>query len=171
MTQAVLQPVLQTIIQPPPHLNANTMNITFNLRLSRLALAVALAAAGALPGAPALAHGPSTGSDLSAASMLPIAVSVMAPVALISAGAALTVVAVEGASAGTVWVLERASDGVRASVTLSAEAARGLSVAVGTVVVVSAVTAGWVLSAAGQAVAFIPNELGKALLHNERITR
>jgi hypothetical protein len=28
-----------------------------------------------------------------------------------------------------------------------------------------------VLSAAGQALAFIPNELGRALLHNERITR
>jgi hypothetical protein len=32
-------------------------------------------------------------------------------------------------------------------------------------------TAGWVLSAAGQAVAFIPNEIGKALLYNERVTR
>ena len=161
----------QPMIQRTTHLKANPMNVTFYRQFFRLALAVAMAATLALPGAPAHAQGSTTVSDLSAASMLPIAVSVMAPVALISAGAALTVVAVEGASVGTVWVLERVSDGVRASVTLSAEAARGLSVAVGTVVVVSAVTAGWVLSAAGQAVAFIPNELGKALLHNERITR
>ena len=27
------------------------------------------------------------------------------------------------------------------------------------------------LSAAGRAIAFIPNEIGKALLHNERVTR
>ena len=165
----------QPMIQRTTHLKANPMNATFNPQFFRLALALAMAATLALTGAPARAQGSTPVSDLSAASMLPVAVSVMAPVALISAGAALTVVAVEGASVGvstgTVWVLERASDGVRASVTLSAEAARGLSVAVGTVVVVSAVTAGWVLSAAGQAVAFIPNELGKALLHNERITR
>ena len=169
----------QPMIQRTTHLKANPMNATFNPQFFRLALALAMAATLALTGAPARAQGSTPVSDLSAASMLPVAVSVMAPVALISAGAALTVVAVEGASvgasvgasAGTVWVLERVSDGVRANVTLSAEAARGLSVAVGTVVVVSAVTAGWVLSAAGQAVAFIPNELGKALLHNERITR
>jgi hypothetical protein len=37
-------------------------------------------------------------------------------------------------------------------------------------VVVTALSAGWVLSAAGQAIAFIPNEIGRALLHNERIT-
>ena len=151
------------------------MNATFKPQFFRLALAVAMAATLALTGAAAHAQGSTTVSDLSAASMLPVAVSVTASVALISAGAALTVVAVEGASVGvstgTVWVLERVSDGVRGSVTLSAEAARGLSVAVGTVVVVSAVTAGWVLSAAGQAVAFIPNELGKALLHNEKVTK
>jgi len=28
-----------------------------------------------------------------------------------------------------------------------------------------------VLSAAGKAIAFIPNEIGKALLYNERVTR
>ena len=38
-------------------------------------------------------------------------------------------------------------------------------------VVAVASTAGWVLSAAGKAIAFIPNEMGRALLHNERVTR
>jgi hypothetical protein len=102
--------------------------------------------------------------------MLPVAVSVAAPVALLASGAALTVVAVEAASDGTVWVLERASDGARASVTLGAHAAGGLSVAAGTVVLCTAMSTGWVLSAAGRAIAYIPNELGRALLHNERIT-
>ena len=120
---------------------------------------------------PALAHGPSSGSELSALSMLPIAVSVAAPVSLLSAGAALTVVAVEASATGTVWVLERASDGVRGSVMLSADVARGASLLVGSAVLVTAVSAGWMLSAAGKVIAFVPNQLGRALLHHERVTR
>ena len=110
-------------------------------------------------------------SEASALSALPIAVSVAAPVMLLSAGAALTVVAVQASVVGTVWVLERASDGARATLKLSAQAARGLSVAAGTVVVVTAVSTGWVLSTASEAIAFIPNEIGAALLYNERVTR
>jgi hypothetical protein len=34
-----------------------------------------------------------------------------------------------------------------------------------------ACSTGWVLSTAGRAIAFIPNEIGKALLYNERVTR
>jgi hypothetical protein len=112
------------------------------------------------------AHHP-TASDASAPSLLPVAVSVAAPVAVLSAGAALTVVAVEASANGTVWVLERASDGARASVHLSGHALAG----VGTVLVSTALATGWILSAAGEAVAFIPNELGAALLYNERISR
>ena len=110
-------------------------------------------------------------SEMSALSMLPVAISVAAPVGLLSAGAVFTVVAVEAASAGTVWVLERASDGARASVTLSAAAVGGVSLLAGTAVVVTVFSAGHVLSAAGKAIAFIPNEVGKALLYNERVTR
>ena len=46
-----------------------------------------------------------------------------------------------------------------------------MSVAAGTAVVVTAFSAGWVLSAAGKAIAYIPNEIGAALLYNERVTR
>lgn len=120
--------------------------------------------------APAHAHPPNA-SDASALSMLPVAVSVAAPAMVLSAGAMLTVVAVEATSVGTVWVLERASDGARMSVTLSGQAAQGLSVAAGTAVVVTAFSTGWVLSAAGKAIAYIPNEVGRALLYNERVTR
>ena len=110
-------------------------------------------------------------SELSAISMLPVAVSVAAPALLISGGAVLTVVAVEASAEGTVWILERASDGARASITLSAMAAGGLSVAAGTAITVSAFSAGWVLSAAGKALAYIPNAIGEALLYNERVSR
>jgi hypothetical protein len=137
------------------------------MTMKKLLLAAALSAA--LITQPALAHGGA--SEASALSMLPIAVSVAAPVALLSGGAMLTVVAVQASAEGTVWILERASDGARASVTLSAQAAGGVSVVAGTVVLATAISTGWVLSAAGKAIAFIPNEVGKALLHNERVTR
>ena len=119
----------------------------------------------------ATAQAHTTLSDASLLSTLPIAVSVAAPVMLLSAGAMLTVVAVEATSAGTVWVLERASDGARASVQLSGQAIGAMSLAAGSAVLVTAMSTGWLISAAGHALAFIPNHLGAALLHNERITR
>ena len=137
----------------------------FPTRFKRAALAVVFA------GCTLSAHAQSALSEASALSMLPVAVSVAAPVMILSAGAALTVVAVEATSAGTVWLLERASDGARASVRLAAGAAEGLSVAAGTAVVVTAISTGWVLSAASQAIAFVPNEIGAALLYNKRVTR
>jgi len=137
--------------------------------MKRWILVAALAALGLRP---ALAHdGP---SQASAMSLVPVAISVAAPVALFSAGAvAFTVVAVEvaeGASGATVWVLERTSDGARASLRLSSQAAGAVSVAAGTAVVATTFSAGVVLSAAGKAIAFIPNQIGQALLYNERIT-
>ncbi len=139
--------------------------ITFSI--SRFASAALVVAALASPAARAHDSGPSEASALSA---LPIAVSVAAPVALLSAGAALTVLSVEAAADGTVWVLERASDGARASVRLGAQGAGALSVAAGTLVTVTVISTGWVLSTASAAIAFIPNRIGAALLYNERIT-
>ena len=59
------------------------------------------------------AHAHSEASELSALSLLPAAVSVAAPSMLIAGGAVLTVVSVQASATGTVWVLERASDGAR----------------------------------------------------------
>ena len=121
----------------------------------------------------AQAHQPS--ADLSAASGLslsvPVAISVAAPSAVLVSGAVFTVVAVQVLAEGTVWVLERASDGVRFSVRFGAELAGASIVASGAVVVATVVAAGCVLSVAGEAIAFIPSEIGRALIHDERITR
>ena len=83
----------------------------------------------------------------------------------------MVVTSVSVTVAGTVWVIERVSDGAKAVVTLSATGAKALSVAAGTVVVVTAVSTGWVLSTASTAIAFIPNEIGASLLYNEKVTR
>ena len=110
-------------------------------------------------------------SELSALSLLPVAVSVAAPSMLIVGGAMLTVVSVQASAAGTVWLLERASDGARATLHFCGHVAQGAALSVGGAVTVTALASGHVLSAAGQAIAFIPNELGRALIYNERITR
>jgi hypothetical protein len=97
--------------------------------------------------------------------------SVAAPVILSVAGAVLVVKVVEVTARGTVYVLERASDGARVSIEIVAQGVKHTALSAGTAVTVSVIGTGIVLSALGEAIAFIPNELGRALLHNERITR
>ena len=92
------------------------------------------------------------------------------PVAFSVVGASLVIKAVEVTASGTVYLLERASDGAQASVRVAGQVASGVMMGVGTVVAVSAIGTGLLLSRAGEVLAFIPNELGRALLHNERIT-
>ena len=120
-----------------------------------------------------------------AASMLPLASvvasaevsgaaagSVLAvPVALSTAGAVLVVKGVQASANGTVYLLERASDGARASVEVSGRAASAAGRAIGTTVTLSVIATGVLLSTAAEVIAFIPNEAGRALLHNERISR
>jgi hypothetical protein len=153
-------PAFQLCFQEQP------MKITFIQKtLRHTAVAMLLAATMGQ----ASAH--SNAADLSVLSGLPVVISVAAPLMVLSAGATLTVVAVQASATGTTWILERASDGVRSSLTLSAQAAGGLSVVAGTAVLVTAVSTGWVLSAASRVIAFVPNEVGAALLHNEKVTR
>ena len=96
------------------------------------------------------------------------------PFALSVAGATLVVKAVEVTARGTVYLLERASDGAQASVEVVGRAASGLAagvvIGVGTVVSVSVIGTGVLISTAAQVLAFIPNELGRALLYNQRLT-
>ncbi|MGF6350485.1 hypothetical protein [Variovorax sp. W2I14] len=95
---------------------------------------------------------------------------VAVPTALSVGGSTLAVVAVEASADGTVYVLERASDGARASVKVMGRAANGAAASVGTAVLVSVIGSGVVLSAAGEVLAFVPNAIGRALLHNERLS-
>jgi hypothetical protein len=147
------------------------------LKVSHYVLAglVALATAGtATPG-----WAQSDVSAASAASMMPLASVVGAsagavvaiPAAFSMAGAVLVVKSVELSAKGTVYVLERVSDGAKASVEVSGKIATGLSTAAGTVVSVAIISTGVVLSVAGTVIAFVPNEIGRALLHNERVTQ
>ncbi|MCK6404207.1 MAG: hypothetical protein L6Q74_20245 [Sphaerotilus natans subsp. sulfidivorans] len=131
--------------------------------------------AAALAVAPMATHAHRDGSEASVLSALslgvPLAISAAPAAALLSAGATLTVASVQVAAAGTVWVLTQASTGASVVLTLSAAGAEAVSVTAGTAVVVTALSAGWILSAAGKALCFVPNEIGLSLIHNERMTR
>jgi hypothetical protein len=110
-------------------------------------------------------------SEASVLSALPVALSVSAPLMVAAGASVMTVVAIDVVADGTVWVLQRASDGVRISVKWTGLSVGMASVAVGTAITVTAVSAGWVLSTAGEVLALIPNTLGKALLHHERVLK
>ena len=144
-------------------LNRSPEPFAIALRRGAIAVAASLALVGH-------AGAQSTMSEASALSALPIAVSVAAPVILLSAGATLVVVAVEATATGTVWVLERASDGARASIKVAGRVAQSSANAVGASVLVTVIGSGVVLSAAGEVLAFVPNAIGRALLHNERLS-
>lgn len=126
----------------------------------------------------AQAHGDPSGA-LSALSVLPVASVVVTastaagavlalPVASLVTGTVLVVKLVEVTARGTVYVLERASDGARLSIELTGRGLEGVSLGVGTAVTVSVIGTGTLLSVAGEVIAFIPNALGRALLHDER---
>jgi len=91
------------------------------------------------------------------------------PVALAVSGAVLVVKVVEVSAVGTLYVLERASDGAQASIQLMGQATASAAHGVGTLVSCTVIGAGVILSVAGEVLAFIPNELGNALLYNERL--
>jgi hypothetical protein len=93
-----------------------------------------------------------------------------APIILSTVGAIFVIKAIEITAKGTVYILERASDGARVSVEILGTSIKSTAISVGATVTASVIGAGIVLSAAGQVIAFIPNELGKALLYSERLT-
>ena len=132
------------------------------LSLSLLTLSVA---------APALVHAAasenlSKGSqNLSEGS----AVVVAGSMSMLVASGQVVVASVETVGEGIVIVLKGASEAGGASIQMSGQAARGLSLAAGTVVNVVAMSTGHMLVLSGKAIAFIPNELGKALLHHSKV--
>ena len=126
----------------------------------------AISTLSALPVASVVVIGGAVGTSAVGASVASVAL----PVALAASGAVLIVKSVEVSARGTICVLERASDGATATIEIAGRAAERLMLRTGQAVQISVVSAGAVLSIAGAAIAFVPSELGRALLHNERLT-
>ncbi len=102
---------------------------------------------------------------------MPVAISVALPVVLVAGVGSIVVTGVQASAEGTVWVVENVADGVKGSICFAGHVAGGVSVAVGTVITVTAVATGMVLSAAGHVIAFVPNEIGRSLSYNQRVSR
>jgi hypothetical protein len=80
----------------------------------------------------------------------------------------LVVGSMQAVGDGLEVVVKSVADGASATLRFSAQAAKGLGIAVGTAVQVIGTSTGHALVASGKVLAFIPNETGKALLHHSR---
>lgn len=112
-------------------------------------------------------HAQSTPSNASAVS---VAVSVLVPAAFISEGGKYVVKGVQASGEGTVYVLEKISDGVRGSLTIAGNVSGAASVGVGASVTFVATASGTLMVSAGKVLAIIPNELGRALLKSDKLS-
>jgi hypothetical protein len=124
-----------------------------------LATVFGLACAGASaaePSAPSKAISEVTGSV------------VLGSIAVAGVTGSVVVDSVNTVTDGVEVVLEGAGEASRATVRLSGDAARGLSIGAGTVLQAVALSAGHALVLSGKVIAFIPNEVGRALLHHAR---
>ena len=124
--------------------------------------ASAVSGASAVPMALVLSAGLAGGSKVQDAASLALSV----PAALSVAGAELVVDTAASTAKGVAYGLRRLSDGATVSVEVLSHTAGKVALTVGSAVTVVSVAGGVVLSAAGQAIAFLPNKAGKALLSN-----
>lgn len=81
----------------------------------------------------------------------------------------LSVAAIQVGVESTVLVLRGVGNSIEVSLQIGSGVARGLSLAVGTVVHVVAESVGHAFRAGGQLIAYIPNEAGRSLLYQTRL--
>lgn len=110
---------------------------------------------------------------LSRQSQASVAASVQVPAAAaiaLSEGAAFVVVGVAASAHGIAVTVSALAEGSAFVVELSAEAVARLGIAAGSAITASVVAGGWLLSAAGESIAFVANETLKPLIHSRRIS-
>lgn len=88
----------------------------------------------------------------------------------VGASGMVVVKGVEVLAQGSVLVITGVSEGVSVTIQLSGQALQGIGIVSGTVLHASAVATGHILISAGKVIAFIPNEIGKALIHHEKVS-
>ncbi|MEO8937742.1 MAG: hypothetical protein ABI277_06005 [Burkholderiaceae bacterium] len=134
-------------------------------RMNRRDKWIAVLLAATLTHTTASAQDPAGASEASAASAASVAIAssvvVRGSIATLAFAGSVVVTAVDAVGESTVVALRDASDGAEASVRIAGVA----SVAVGAVVEVVASSTGCALISAGRMIAFIPNEIGRALVH------
>jgi len=132
-------------------------------RIAAVALAMALTAA--------VSARAQSSTEPSEASLVPVAISIALPLVLVAGAGSIVVTGVEASAQGTVWIVENVADGVKGSICFAGRLVGTAAIAVRTVIAVTVVATGTVLSAAGHVIAFIPNEIGRTLSYNQRVSR
>jgi hypothetical protein len=107
-------------------------------------------------------------SELSNASANLSGVVVGGSILSVAAAGSVVVASVKTVGDGLEVVLENLADASRSTVRLSGKAVGGVSLAAGATLEVVTASTGYVLVMSGKALAFIPNEAGKSLLHHSR---
>ncbi|MEO7494761.1 MAG: hypothetical protein ABIT83_27350 [Massilia sp.] len=117
---------------------------------------------------------PSGGSNLSNGSALVAEGSaevIGGSLSAVALSGAVVVVSVEAAGEASVVLLKDASNGAEVSLRISGELLHKASVGAGAAISVVTLSTGYLLVASGKALAFVPNALGKQLIHHSRVER
>lgn len=88
---------------------------------------------------------------------------------VLSTAAQWTVLSVQASAEGTLWLLERAVDGARISVSLAAGSVRTTAIASGQILMVQPVYGGWLLGQDGIALAWVPAPDAAELSFHQRL--
>ena len=131
-------------------------------------LVVALALAGLLQAPSALAQS-TAASQASAISMEPSVASAAAVVEALPAGSHLVVTALRPVGEMVELSVETAGHVSITGLKVSAATARATGLAIGTALVVATMSAGVLISAGGEAIAFIPDQLARSLTHHREL--
>lgn len=108
-------------------------------------------------------------SQASAISIEPSEVSAAAAIEVLPAGSTLIVTAMRPVGEIVELSVETAGHASIIGLKVSAATARAIGVTVGTTLAVTAVSAGWLISAGGEVVAFVPDRLARALTHHREL--
>ncbi|MFZ6688334.1 hypothetical protein ACO0K0_11345 [Undibacterium sp. SXout11W] len=109
---------------------------------------------------------PSTASE---AMSLGIGMVVYGSMSAIAGSGDIVVTSVETAADGVSIVVTASGQAIRTTIKLSGKAIEKSALVSGIVIEVSATSTGYLLIASGKAIAFIPNEVGNALLHHHQV--
>jgi hypothetical protein len=142
-------------------------NMKFQAKIAALALSMALGAFAAGAHAADSTASVRASENLSAASGKIVSGSV----GVLGASGELIVAGVEHSANGVSIVVKNAADVSGEFVTVLIDGAQAASVVAGQALRASATGVGHVLVASGKVIAFIPNEIGQALIHQSRYSR
>lgn len=108
-------------------------------------------------------------SNLSDGLSIASGVVVGAPISVLVGAGSLVIASVTLIADGVLVVLKSSATGSQATVKLSTEGAKGLSLVAGSAVDITVMSTGYLLVQGSKAIAFIPNDMGKSLLHHSAV--